>query len=380
MNPRPVSTEVIDCKTLLIEFSNGEIKKVDVSPQRNLFSVLTQLGGYYPTLTGGPLQERLQLKIMGELSKDLSVSYDLEKEPEIPERYDVKVKYFNNELTFGDFSANFSGNEFASASKFLNGVMLTSKDSWYDVIAVPSSKLKSQTQNLTTQQGNNTKGPYNLGHGSIVEGSERIEVNNILQTRNTDYTIDYFEGKVIFSQILTTADQFKYSYEYTNIIDLFFPSLSKKDFIGFQSRFAFDPEKVGKELPKEGQAIGTARETFPSLVSGEVDENQADESSGIFRVKNTPVVMFSEQINFMGTILKKNEDYIFRYDTGEIKLLTRFLPSKEDPLLVSYQYFQISKEAENIQGIGSRGLYYLSHKHVVADSEKIVVDGQKLVR
>ncbi|MFA5839744.1 MAG: hypothetical protein WC890_03690 [Candidatus Margulisiibacteriota bacterium] len=361
-------------------YKKWEYKGANVSPSSNYFSGLTMLGGYYPTFSGGPWQERLRLGILGQLSEDLAVSYDLEQQPENPDRFDVKVKYKNSELTFGDFSANFAGNEFAATSRYLNGVKLTSKDSWYDVMFVPSTKLKSQTQALTTQSGNNTKGPYNLGHGSIIEGSEKIQLNNVTLTRNVDYTIDYFEGKVIFSQILTTADQFKYSYEYTNIIDLFFPSLSKKDFIGFQSRFAFDPEKVGKELPKEGQAIGTSRETFPSLVSGEADEFQADESSGIFRVKNTPVVLFSEQINFMGTILKKNEDYIFRYDTGEIKLLTRFLPSKEDPLLVTYQYFQISKEAENIQGIGSRGLYYLSHKHVVADSEKIVVDGNKLVR
>ena len=93
----------------------------------------------------------------------------------------------------------------------------TAKDSWYDITTVPSAKLKSQTQNLTSQNGNNTKGPYNLGHGSIVEGSETVELNDNPLTRNVDYTIDYFEGKITFNEILTSADEFKYSYEYTNI-------------------------------------------------------------------------------------------------------------------------------------------------------------------
>ena len=148
----------------------------------------------------------------------------------------MKVKYYNNELTFGDFTANFSGNEFASASKFMNGVMLTAKDSWYDIITVPSAKLKSQTQRLTSQKGNNTKGPYNLGHGSIVEGSQKVELNGNTLTRNVDYTIDYFEGKITFDHILTSADEFKYTYEYTNILDLFFPALSKRDFIQGSSK------------------------------------------------------------------------------------------------------------------------------------------------
>ena len=125
---------------------NGSTQQVDVDPNSNYFAGLTQLGGYYPTFSGGPWQERLQLRILGQLSPNLSVAYDLEQQPETPEKFDVKVKYYNNELTFGDFNANFAGNEFVSTSKDLNGVMFTAKDSWYDVVAVPSAKLKSQTQ------------------------------------------------------------------------------------------------------------------------------------------------------------------------------------------------------------------------------------------
>ena len=360
-------------------FKKWEYKKVDVDPMRNYFSGLTQLGGFYPTFTGGPWQERLQLRILGQLSENLSVTYDLEQQPETPERYDVKVKYFNNELTFGDFTANFTGNEFASTSKFLNGVMFTAKDSWYDVIAVPSAKLKSQTQQLTSQKGNNTRGPYSLGHGSIVEGSERIELNNNLLTRNVDYTIDYFEGKVTFNRILTQVDEFKYSYEYTNILDLFFPALSKRDFFGFQSRFTIDPEEFGKPAPKPEPVVDSARDSFPSqgTVEPEVLE---EEASGLFRLKNIPVVMFSEKLTFMGTELKKNEDYIIRYDQGSIKLLTRFLPTSEEALTVEYKYYKTAEESEFLPGIGSRGSYKFSHRNLVPESERIEVDGKLFVR
>ncbi|MGB9612701.1 MAG: hypothetical protein ACPL4K_00770 [Candidatus Margulisiibacteriota bacterium] len=360
-------------------FKKWETKQVEVSPQNNYFAGLTQLGGFYPTFTGGPWQERLQLKILGQLSENLSVTYDLEQQPESPDRFDVKVKYYNNELTFGDFTANFSGNEFVSASKYLNGVMFTAKDSWYDILTVPSAKLKSQTQSLTSQKGNNTRGPYNLGHGGIVEGSEHIELNGVTLTRNVDYTIDYFEGKVTFNRILSSADEFKYSYEYTNIIDLFFPALSKRDFFGFQSRLTIDPEKFGKPSPKEEPVINSVRETFPTMgtVEPEVREN---EEAGIYQLTNYPVLKFSESLTFMGTELKKNEDYLIRYEAGEIKLLTRFLPSTSEPLTVTYKYYQTSTEVEEIAGIGSRGPYHTSQKHLVAGSERVEVDGKLMVR
>jgi len=360
-------------------FKKWETKQVEVKPDRNYFAGLTQLGGYTPTYTGGPWQERLQLKILGQLSENLSVTYDLEQQPENPDKMDVKVKYYNNELTFGDFTANFSGNEFVSASKYLNGVMFTAKDSWYDIITVPSAKLKSYTQSLTSQKGNNSRGPYNLGHGGIVEGSEQIQLNGVYLTRNVDYTIDYFEGKVTFNRMLTPLDEFKYSYEYTNIIDLFFPSLSKKDFLGFQSRFTIDPEKFGKPAPKKEPVILTTREVFPS--SGTLEpEVEEEEATGTYRLKFTPIIRFSEVLTFMGTELRKNEDYLIRYETGEIKLLTRFLPSSSEVLTVTYKYYQTSSEAEEIPGIGSRGPYRTQNAPLVSGSERIEVDGKLMVR
>ncbi len=360
-------------------FKKWEYKKADVVPKKNYFTGLSQLGGYSSSFSSGPWQERLQLRIIGQLSKDLSVGYDLEQQPETPDRYDVTVKYYNHELTFGDFNADFTGNEFATTSKYLNGVMFKSKDSWYDLITVPSAKLKSQTQKLTAQNGNNTKGPYNLGHGSLVEGSEHIELNGVTLARNVDYTIDYFEGKITFNDILTSADEFKYSYEDTNILDLFFPALSKRDFLGFQNRFTIDPERFGQPLPKPEPLINYARQTFPAAGNENPDILEM-ETSGRYKLEHAPVVKFSERITFKGTELKNNEDYAIRYAKGEIKLLTRFLPSLEDPMIVEYRYYQITSETESINGIDSRGPYSFSHKNLVLESEKIEVNGKLFVR
>lgn len=360
-------------------FKKWEHKSVSVSPQSNYFAGLTQLGGYSPTLTGGPWQERLQLRIIGQLSENLSVSYDLDQQPETPEKFDVKVKYYNTELTFGDLNATFSGNEFISTTKSLNGVMLTSKDTWYDIVAVPSAKEQSQTQALTSQNGNNTAGPYNLGHGSIIEGSEQVQLNGVSLARGTDYTIDYFDGKVTFNRILSSTDQFQYSYEYTNVLDLFFPTLSNRDFFGFQSRFTIDPDQFGKTAPKAEPVILSGRDRFPTTGSPEPDVLE-QEASGQYRLRSAPVVNFSETLTFMGAQLKKNDDYIIRYDTGEIKLLTRFLPTSEEALSVQYRYAATSQETESIRGIGSYGPYRTRHDNIVPGSERVAVDGKSFVR
>lgn len=296
-------------------FKKWEYRDAKVDPQANYFLGLTHLGGYSPTVTGGPWQERLQLKILAQLNEKLSVSYDVSQQPESPDQYDVKVNYDNkHELTFGDFTANFSGNEFTTVSKYLNGMMITSKDEGYDIIAVPSAKLKSQIQSLTKQTGNNTKGPYSLGHGSMVEGSERIELNKVLLVRGVDYIIDYLEGKVTFTRILTSADEFTYSFEYTNMLDLFFPALSKKDFFGLQGRFKVDPTSWGKKLPEPKEVILSTAEAFPTGGAGLLTQKEIE--AGAREAAAKPQITPAEQerlneLEFKAEQLKNNIRYLY---------------------------------------------------------------------
>ena len=415
---------------------------------QNLFQAQAMLGGYY---AGGPWQERLKLNIIGKLTEKLSVSYDLEQQPDMPDKFDVNVTYDKTNLTFGDIQANFGENEFVSTSKYLNGVMITSKDDWYNMTLVPSSKLKSETQSLVSQKGNNTKGPYNLGHGSIIEGSERVELNNNLLTRGQDYTVDYFSGKITFSRILSPYDEFKYSYEFTNLMDLFFPTISKRDFVGFEAGITVNPVLLGMPGKKLEKSIKARTEIFPTrlkssqeagirLVSSESASIPANlttstettilsatpetmtstaerassteakagaitsettapitklpvsaestarsasqeagptdyewESTGNYRLQNVPVIPYSEKITFAGTQLKKLEDYIINYQDGTVTLLRPTLPTIANPLIIEYQYIEITSEAETFTGAG-KGPYTLAYKDLVEESESVYVN------
>ncbi len=457
---------------------------LNVDEIQNLFAAQALLGGYY---AGGPWQERLKLNIIGKLTEKLSVSYDLEQQPDMPDKFDVKVTYDKTDLTFGDLQANFGENEFVSTSKYLNGVMITSKDTWYDLVLVPSSKLQSDTQSLVSQTGNNTKGPYNLGHGSIIEGSEKVELNNVPLTRGPDYTIDYFSGKITFSRILSPYDEFKYSYEFTNLMDLFFPTVSKRDFVGLQTSITVNPELLGMPAKKTEKSIKQSTEIFPTrlsaspevtirlaptpslgLVSPETEAIQTKllaspeaanmivtpetqgattkpaaspeaanmivtpetqgittrpaaspeaanmivtpetqgittrpaaspeaanmivtpetgskeyewESTGNYRLKNIPVIPYSEKITFSGTQLKRLEDYIINYQDGTISLLRPNLPTIAEPLIVEYQYIEVTEESETLHGTG-KGPYSLSFKDIVEESESVYVNNTPYFR
>jgi len=87
-------------------YKKWEYKRVDVDPSSNYFSGLTQLGGFYQTYSGGPWQERLKLKIIGELSQDLSVTYNINIQPETHDQFDVQVKSILVFFNILDFPGN----------------------------------------------------------------------------------------------------------------------------------------------------------------------------------------------------------------------------------------------------------------------------------
>ncbi|MCX5726225.1 MAG: hypothetical protein NT030_03420, partial [Candidatus Saganbacteria bacterium] len=73
-------------------------------------------------------------------------------------------------------------------------------------------------------------------------------------------------------------------------------------------------------------------------------------------------------------------DYSINYQKGEIKLTTPALPSPEEKLTVTYNYYRVKDELDLVQGTGSRGPYNLSHKNVASDSERVVIDEVPYVR
>ncbi|MFC1496568.1 hypothetical protein ACFL52_04055 [Candidatus Margulisiibacteriota bacterium] len=356
-------------------YKKWQYKDLRIEPLKNIFLGSSKIG-YSSSLSGLTWQEQLKLRIDARLSEKLIASYDIEQQPDFPERFKVEVDYDKKQnLLFGDFTAKFSGNEFTTTTKTLNGVRIKTEGNNYKFKIIPSGKLRSNFQALTRQNGNNSRGPYRLGHGIIVEGSESVWKNDQLLERRKDYNINYFEGEVTFSEIVRTVDEIKYTYEYSSFADFFFPTLSRRNFFGARGEYSFNPNPLTQ-----------AEETvaYQTEVTGEVFPNETyilddpDRPGLHYRAAYFPIVPYSEELFHFGRTLKKDADYKINYLSGLINFITIDRPTVDDPVYITYKRYQASSESEVIYGSASRD-YFFKKAGVIENSERIMLDGKILL-
>jgi len=100
-------------------------------------------------------------------------------------------------LLWGDLNVRLAGNEFASYTKSLKGWQL-------DQLVGPNflfRAFQSKEKGLVRRQtflGNNTSGPYFLTFTPIVEGTERVKINEDVVYFGVDYVLDYDTGQLLF--------------------------------------------------------------------------------------------------------------------------------------------------------------------------------------
>lgn len=412
-------------------YKTWEFSKVTVTPETNTLLAQSYLGGITPTAKGKAFdwKEKMQLGIVGNLSEKLSVSYDLEQQPDMPDRYDITVTYDQTQLTFGDFNATIDGNEFATINKMMNGAMLKSKGDFYEAALISArDRSNSQRDSFT---GNRGKGPYQLSHTFIVERSETVLINNELHKRDVDYTINYFDGKITFTEILKETDVIEVKYEYTSQLDLFFPVMGQKDFLGARGKLVFtnllfgtpaslppSPEIVneketlfGTAVPKtieiislpvmdnkidhfplaDSSALSPAVSAVGAMPAEDTEDIQAEEiltsaekleTSGKYALAYKPVVAGSEKVYFNDRLLKPIDDYRLDQARGLVTLnesLTAQLKSPVRPSVrIEYDYYQTAEEQEKFTGQDSRGPYNLKHKRLAPNSEIVWLNNTKL--
>lgn len=297
----------------------------------------------------------------GKLDDDLTIYYDIEKEPDFPGRYNLKIKKGNHELQFGDFDSQFGAGDFIDVKKSLEGAKVESRNlNWNGKIA--TGKTKSEPQKLETfGTGERT---YNLGKQYILEGSVSVLINNSKQSENKDYTVNYFEGTITFTKPITKVDFIKIIYEFTNPIQDFIPSLSRKNFTGAQ--FFYEPNEF---FFTENFITETVEEELITT------QNPIKNGSFRFFVAHPHVVLGSETVYLNNERLTHKSDYFLKHRTGAITLQNLSV-GPDDSLRVIYRYVK-TKDMEELQnGKNSQGPYFLSHKHIAPDSVEVLLNGK----
>mgnify|MGYP003325705130 CR=1 FL=1 len=185
----------------------------------------------------GPMQVdfRSKVSIEGRLSEDLYVYYDIEQEPDMPSKYDVRIKYKEHDLQFFHLNSSYTQGDFINVKKSLRGAQykLNNKDKFFQV---SMGKERSDSQ-VVSNFGTGTK-TIKLSRQFIYPGSVRVFVNNVQKKESVDYSVDYYSGEVTFTSPPQKSDYYKIIFESSNPIADYLPILSRRNFLGTQFSLA----------------------------------------------------------------------------------------------------------------------------------------------
>lgn len=304
---------------------------------------------------------RYNIFLDGHLDEDTSILYNIQKEPDYPGKYNVKIKKNTSEIQFGDFSTDYTDGDFINTRKSINGVEVHSiQNKWSGKATLGVEKSEPQKYE---SYGTGTR-QYSVGKSFLLEGSVTVYVNNIKQSEDRDYIVNYYDGNIIFSTNIQKTDFIKVIYEFTNPVQDFIPALSRKNFTGLN--YVYNPSM---NITVETPIVATQNETITI-------HNQTDVLNNAITLSFTPIINGTESIHLNSQLLKRNIDYLIKYDSGHIRFLNTAI-SFNDTLKATYQSFITKKETEQHFGNGTPGPYTLNHASVLPDTIDVYINNKK---
>lgn len=355
-----------------------------------------------------------KINMEGKLADNISAYLDVAQEPDFPMEVDVRLKIDDHELTFGKTDAQFDNGEFLHVNRALSGVKYSGKNKDSDWMVAQGKERSTPKKFESPGLG---LANYKVGNKSLLEGSVSVYLDNVKQSDGSDYTVDYAEGEIRFTRNIPQTSYIKVIYEFTNPIEDFLPTLSRKTFLGGQYRYTQQPgTKVVLSSIRYSQefripdstltasANGAAREVRPSQnlavirsetvppsdqilipdseksVSPSSNQKTAEVVSPVvseFQLSFAPILLSSESVTINSRMLRPNRDYFLRHKTGKLIIKSGLL-NPGDLLQISYSAYKSSAATENIKLSTSKGPYYFKRQNVLPESVQVVVDGLKL--
>lgn len=179
------------------------------------------------------LRHRRLIDLEGQISEKLYVRYKIQQEPDLPQETDIYVEYDKFSIYFGKYDAMLANGEMFSMNKNIDGLHADYIDTETQFEGIYGEE-RSHKREFSFQ--GNGKREYRLGQTNILEGSLKIRRNGG-DVPETDYQIDYIEGRIIFNSPLSAYDVIEGNYEYLDPIEDFLPIQSKVRLSGIQHRY-----------------------------------------------------------------------------------------------------------------------------------------------
>lgn len=170
----------------------------------------------YPNIYPGiNLEQTLKVDIRSKPFKDIEVSGHFDDTSAILERQNVwlNIEGKNFGVRLGNYRASFNDTEFSLYNKTLTGIKAHT-----NIGKLKLEAIGAKIEGISFQdefEAKEMKLTYYLSRHPVVEGSEKVWVDDKLMKRDTDYEIDYLAGIITFSEFLKIGSKIKVEYEYT---------------------------------------------------------------------------------------------------------------------------------------------------------------------
>ncbi|GBR76161.1 hypothetical protein NO2_0758 [Candidatus Termititenax persephonae] len=180
------------------------------------------------------LRHRRLIDLEGQINEKLYVRYKIMQDPDLPQETDIYVEYDRFSVYFGKYDAALNNGDLFSMTKGIDGLHADYLGENFEVEAIYGEERSHEREFAFNGTG---KREYSLGETNIVEGTVKVFLNGNRLTEDDDYHIDYFDGVIVFNNILSVLDNVKGSYEYLDPIEDFLPIASKIRLSGIQHRY-----------------------------------------------------------------------------------------------------------------------------------------------
>lgn len=225
-------------------------------------------------------------------------------------------------LEYGDVQTSIAQtNQFARLNKNMTGLNAVYSLGRTNLkFSYSSSRGEART---VTIQGANTAGPYYLQSSQIIRGSERVEVDGVLQELGTDYTVDYDLGTVTFVDRVSLQAKV---IPPTSTIVATYESFAINSAAG-----RLTAGSASYDLGKAGRIGVVAMHQSAGTAAG--DSTRLEKFQG-FGAPSTPYFLQFEPlltkpivIRVDGILQTQGIDYVFDTNNASIFYFTRFMPS-----------------------------------------------------
>ncbi len=219
------------------------------------------------------------------------------------------------------------------------------------------SSGSSQREERDQFLGTGTTGPFYLTYRPIKVDSETVTINGVLQARDTAYTLDNTNGRLLFTGGKEPPPGSTVIVRYT-VNQATATGSGDRSVTGVDVNWQTGGFSVGLQAAKSN---GSSVQSIPPE---QITDEQFTVQAGIpvtqqvFRLRKTPVMANSDTVRALALPLTRGAEYTINYATGELRILRADIPlSNIGPtLFVSY-----STEAQTVNLKGDRALALTSN-------------------